>query len=300
MDMTLTLPDRFVRAYPPVPLPDGDALWVAFVGDEVVVEADARGDAESLALPRGSSARGLARLLSAPPVVLGSLDGVSFVGAQISEPDALPDPLITTDLRGLHGRLPSDLFAVVGYAYQIVRWQRGGHFCGFCGSATEPVQGEWGRRCESCNHVAYPHVAPCVIALIHDGGGRIVLAHRRGRGPMMSLVAGFVEPGESLESALIREVREEVGLEVDAIRYFASQPWPFPHQLMVGFFARHADGEIRPDGDELDHAAWYNAEDLQRVVLPGPISIARRLMDTHLASRRRDAEASSPGLRHDS
>lgn len=283
MDMTLTLPDRFVRAYPPTPLPDGEAVWVAFVGDEVVVDAGT--ERGSLALPRGSSARALTRLLAAPPAVLGTLDGVPYVGARLDDSGELPDPLITTDLRGLYGRLPSDLFAVVGYAYQIVRWQRAGSFCAFCGSPTAPVQGEWGRRCGACNHVAYPHVAPCVISLIHDGGDRIVLAHRRGRGPMMSLVAGFVEPGESLESALVREVREEIGLEIDQVRYFGSQPWPFPHQLMVGFFARHAGGEVQPDGDELDHAAWYTIEDLGAVVLPGPISIARRLIDAHTSRR---------------
>lgn len=298
MDMTLTLPDRFVRAYPPVPVPDGDAIWIAFVGDEVIVDAGAgRG---SLNLPRGSSGRALARLLATPPALLGTLDALPYVGARVADANELPDPLITTDLRGLYGRLPPDLFAIVGYAYQIVRWQGGGRFCAFCGSATAPVSGEWGRRCEACNHVAYPHVAPCVIALIHDGGDRIVLAHRRGRGPMMSLVAGFVEPGESLESALVREIREEVGLEIDQIRYFASQPWPFPHQLMVGFFARYADGEIRPDGDELDHAAWYSTDALQRVVLPGPISIARRLIENHVSARRRDAEAPSPGPQLDS
>lgn len=132
-----------------------------------------------------------------------------------------------------------------------------------------------------------------MIVLIHDGGDRLLLAHRRGRGPMRSLIAGFLEPGESLEAALRREVREEVGLEVDDIRYHASQPWPFPHQLMVGFFARHVGGEVRVDGHELDEAQWYPFDELP--TLPGPISIARRLIDAFVVDRRACRSAGRSG-----
>ncbi len=280
MDITLALPDRFVRAYPPEAAPEGDAVWVAFQGEDVLVR-EGRGSFE---LPRGSLRSALGGAAAEPALFLGMLDGVACMGVHVHADARLPEDLESIDLRGLYGRLSPDLYAVVGYAYQLVRWQSASRFCAFCGSATEPVHGEWGKRCTACNHTAYPHVSPCVIVLIHDGGRRILLAHRRGRGPMLSLVAGFVEPGESLESCLRREVREEVGVEIDEPRYFASQPWPFPHQLMIGFFARHVSGEPRPDGDELDRAGWHDIGELGQLTLPGPISIAWRLIEAHLAS----------------
>ncbi len=280
MDITLALPDAFVRAYPPETAPDGDAIWVAFQGDDVLVRASGR----SIELPRGDRRVAIGDVATEPELFVGSFGDLACIAVRVRDDARLPEELEPIDLRGLHGRLPPDLYAVVGYAYQIVRWQSASRFCAFCGSTTGPVVGEWGKRCVACNHVAYPHVSPCVIVLIHDGGDRLLLAHRRGRGVMRSLVAGFLEPSESLEAALRREVREEVGLEVEDIRYFASQPWPFPHQLMVGFFARHAGGEIRVDGHELDEAAWYDVDELP--TLPGPISIARRLIDAFVAERR--------------
>ncbi|MFN7950470.1 MAG: NAD(+) diphosphatase [bacterium] len=279
MDMTLSLPRRFERAYPPTLPAAGAARWLVFRGEELVVSECGTtvelltGDALGCGL--GAEVREI--------VHLGRLDGVSCLAGSVPGDAHLDEGLRTMDLRTLFEHLPADLYAVAGYAYQLVRWQRASRFCAFCGAATGPVEGEWGRRCGGCNHVTYPHVSPCVIVLIHDGGDRLLLAHRRGRGAMRSLIAGFLEPSESLEEALRREVREEVGLEIDDIRYFASQPWPFPHQLMVGFFARHAGGEVRPDGDELDEARWYDVDDLP--TLPGPISIARRLIDAFVTDR---------------
>ncbi len=279
MDMTLSLPLDFERAYPPAEPPRGPAHWLIFRGEELVVNERGttvevlHGDAHGAGI--GTEIRDV--------VHLGGLAGVPCLAGSIPGDAHLDEGLRTMDLRTLFEHLPGDLYAVAGYAYQIVRWQRASRFCAFCGGGTGPVEGEWGRRCGACNHTTYPHVSPCVIVLIHDGGDRLLLAHRRGRGAMRSLVAGFLEPSESLEAALRREVREEVGLEVEDIRYFASQPWPFPHQLMVGFFARHAGGEIRVDGHELDEAAWYDVDELP--TLPGPISIARRLIDAFVAER---------------
>lgn len=179
--------------------------------------------------------------------------------------------------------LDPDVFSLAGYAYQLLRWQRKGRHCAACGTHTEPIAGEWGRACPRCRHVAYPPVNPCVIALVHDGD-RVLLTHKAGYGPMHGLVAGFVEPGESLEECLVREVREEVGVAVGHLEYFASQPWPFPHQLMVGYFARYAGGDIAIDELELDGAAWFSVDALP--ALPPPLSIARRLID-HWVERRR-------------
>ena len=141
-------------------------------------------------------------------------------------------------------------------------------------------------RCPGCGLLSYPRLAPAVIALVHrttsDGHDEALLA----RGvqfalPMFSCLAGFVEPGETLEGAVQREVLEEVGVRVDDVRYQGSQPWPFPHSLMIGFFARWVEGELVPDPTEIAEAGWFRRDALPSI--PPSISIARRLIDTWVA-----------------
>jgi NAD+ diphosphatase len=138
-------------------------------------------------------------------------------------------------------------------------------------------------RCELCGLSAYPRVAPAIITLVHRGE-ELLLARNGGfRGRMFSVLAGFVEPGETLEDTVHREIGEEVGVRLHPPRYVASQPWPFPHSLMVGFTAEWAEGEIEVDGKEIVEAGWYRKDRLPE--LPAPLSIARRLIDGWLAGR---------------
>jgi NAD+ diphosphatase len=156
-----------------------------------------------------------------------------------------------------------------------------------CGGPLIAMASEWGKRCadDACKWTMYPPVNPCTITAVHEGE-RILLTHKDGWGPRYGLVAGFVEPGESLEDNLRREVAEEVGVQVGRIDYFRSQPWPFPHQIMVGFFAEYAGGEVRIDRDELDDARWFHVDALPQI--PPPLSIARQLINTWAASLGRD------------
>ncbi len=133
------------------------------------------------------------------------------------------------------------------------------------------------RRCAQCGHERFPQVSPAVLILVHDGADRILLAHKPGWGDRYSILAGFVLPGESLEECVQREVEEEVGVRVTDLQYVGSQPWPFPHQLMIGFTARHRSGDIRIDTLELDHAAWFDANALP--ALPPPLSLSRQMID---------------------
>lgn len=211
------------------------------------------------------------------------LDGAIFLGTLDDRPCwAIPvddEPGVgAVPLMGLWGQVDDITFTIAGRAVQLVEWERTHRFCGRCATPTEAAMGERARRCPSCGLLAFPRLAPAIITLIERDDGRALLA--RGRTfpmPMYSCLAGFVEPGETLEEAVHREVREEVGVEIDNVRYWASQPWPFPHSLMLGFNADWAGGDIVIDPSEIVDAQWYAADDLPAI--PPGISIARRLID---------------------
>jgi NAD+ diphosphatase len=187
------------------------------------------------------------------------------------------------DLRAMWGALDEPTWTVAGRAVQLVEWVRTHRWCGRCGTATEEKPGERARLCPSCGLLAFPRLAPAVIMLVERDDGRALLA-RNAMFPagMFSCLAGFVEPGETLESAVRREVMEEVAVDVGELTYFGSQPWPFPHQLMIGFGARYLGGEIRVDGTEIAEAAWFAPDELP-FVPPGSMSIAGRLIDAWIA-----------------
>jgi len=185
-------------------------------------------------------------------------------------------------LRALFDRIPAELFRVAGTALQKVEWLRTHGFCSRCGSPTERHPVHQAMACTACGHLHFPRLSPAVIVLVERG--REMLLARSPHFPpgMYSTLAGFVEPGESLEEAIHREVLEEVGVEVTDLRYFGSQPWPFPHSLMIGFVARWAGGEIDLDEHEIEDARWFTPEELPPA-LPTTFSIARRLVDDFLA-----------------
>ena len=189
------------------------------------------------------------------------------------------------DLYSLYGRVSEAEWALAGRAVQIAEWARTHRFCGRCGTPTEPSAADRSMQCPACRLAAYPRVAPAMITLVTRGHGATAEALlARGvnfRGPMYSCLAGFVEPGESLEQSVIREVREEVGVEVDTPVYQSSQPWPFPHSLMIGFRAEWRSGDIVCDPAEIADAQWFTRDALPQV--PGGISIARKLIDRWLA-----------------
>ena len=214
---------------------------------------------------------------------LGTLDGEPCWSAELTPEVLVPESATLSGLRPLYDVLPESHYAIAGRAAQIVAWDRDHQYCGRCGEPTERVPRERGRRCFKCDLTAYPRVSPAIIVLI-ERDDRILLARGRAFVPRrFGIIAGFVEPGESLEDTVRREVREEVGIEIDRIDYFGSQPWPFPHGIMIGFRAKHLRGEITLGDGELAEAGWYGTDDLPEI--PAKLSIARRLIDDW-ASRR--------------
>ena len=228
------------------------------------------------------------------PVLLGLVEDVAYFAIDVSRHDE--PPLAGRgrylDLREVGPLLPRLDGAILAYARGMTIWQRRHMFCGRCGSPTESREAGHVRVCSSpdCGAPCFPRTDPAVIMLVHDGGDRVLLGRQRmWRTGQHSVLAGFVEPGESLEQAVAREVREEVGIAVTDIAYHSSQPWPFPSSIMLGFVARALEVELRVNRAELEHAAWYSREEVRNSPeddafrLPRRDSISRRLIEDWLA-----------------
>jgi NAD+ diphosphatase len=186
-------------------------------------------------------------------------------------------PFEVFGLRALADLLDSGPFRVAGHAMHTADWLTTSRFCGRCGSATARVESERCMACPACGLHIYPRISPAIITLVRKGELALLASNARFPGAFYSTLAGFSEIGESLEETLVREVREEAGVGVTNVRYFGSQPWPFPNSLMVGFTADWAEGEIRIDPSELSDAQWFTRDALPTV--PPAISIARQLID---------------------
>jgi NAD+ diphosphatase len=211
-----------------------------------------------------------------PPILMGLLDGVPTWAAGTNESSVVPDGYGWQPLRQLGAQLDTPSWMLAGRAVQLVEWARTSRFCGRCGTPTELSDRERAARCPHCGLNAYPRLAPAIIVTV-ERGDEILLGQGRGFRGTYSALAGFAEPGETLEQAVRREVWEEVGVELDSVHYFGSQPWPFPHSLMIGFVATWSSGEIQVDGEEIVDARWFKADHLPEI--PPPLSIARRLID---------------------
>jgi NAD+ diphosphatase len=292
MNMPFTSPDGYVHLVSPQGGVTGH--WFVFRGDQLLVEigppATETPDDPRIKsrpswakLPFGAGPESLG-LLAMRSLYIGKLAESHFHAAEAA-PDALAPPgMAWQNLRALFSVLDDAHFALAGRALQLVDWDRNHQFCGRCGAPTLAKSEERARICPSCRLTAYPKLSPAVMALVRKG--RQVLLARSPHFPkgMFSALAGFVEPGETLEQCLEREVLEEVGIKVRNPRYFASQPWPFPNSLMLAFICDYESGEIRPQEAEIEEAEWFDVFQLPK--LPSKISIARRLIDAAVADMR--------------
>ena len=279
---------RFLHAVVPPPTRPANAWWFLFHGDRLLLET--RGD--QVAIPRWTSPEE-AGLSPVRTQFLGTLDGDPCYSGELGV-EGGPNGTSFRALRPLLGVLPEEMFSLAGRAFQVMDWDRTHRFCGKCGGRTDPLEGERGRSCAGCGLHFFPRVTPAVIvAVVRDG--KILLA-RSVRFPdaFFSVLAGFVEPGETFEECVRREILEEVGIAVENLRYFGSQPWPFPHSLMVGFTAAFAGGELVLEEKEIAQADWFGPEEVVRLRIPRHGTIARRLIDAFLASHPMGAEHQGP------
>jgi NAD+ diphosphatase len=281
MSMPFQWPAGYASAIQPPPDLPEHSIWFIFRGAELLVTAS-----PGIALPHCNHPKTLG-IMAQRIQYLGVLGELHCYAAELAVGAAVPRGWSWQGLRALFGALDDAQFALAGRALQIVDWDRTHQYCGACGVATAARVSERSRECPGCGLVVYPRLAPAVMGLVRRG--REILLARSPRFPrgMYSALAGFVEPGETLEQCLEREAYEEVGIRVHKLRYFASQPWPFPHSLMIAFFADYDSGEIRVDGVEIEDARWFDAEDFANLPrLPARISIARRLIDAAIGEMR--------------
>ena len=250
-------------------------LYFGFCGDEMLV----RLRDEEAEIPTAGLLESR-RITPLHKLYLGSLNGKHCFAVGLDDGQRIPEGMMLKNLRRLYGTLDDELFWIGGRGFQLINWDRTTQFCGRCGHRTENSEHERAKVCPSCGLRNYPRISPAVIVAV-TRKNRILLA-RAFRFPMKiySVIAGFVEPGETLEQCIRREVKEEVNIEVADITYFGSQPWPFPNSLMIAFTAEYAAGEIRIDNNEIMDAGWFAPHELPAI--PDKVSIARRLIDSFI------------------
>jgi NAD+ diphosphatase len=292
----------FVSRLKPASTEPRAAHWFVFFGDRLLVrqEGDAPrrdawvrdvgpGDAAHVPLLRSPEELGLSPLRV---IYLGYVEEegnqTDCYAADVASDSPVPQGHVTDGLRALYPLLPEPFMGIAGRAVQLVAYDRQNQFCGQCASRMTDELHERAKRCPECGLVVYPRLSPAIIiAVTHQtpDGLKILLARNHRFPPgRFSVLAGYVEPGETLEECCAREVCEEVGVDIANVRYFGSQPWPFPNSLMLGFTAEYAGGDIKLEESELAEARWFGADDLPGI--PPPFTIARRLIDWFTAQSR--------------
>jgi NAD+ diphosphatase len=252
------------------PVSIGDACWFIFSGNQLLV-------GENLKSLPISQACTLQRTL-----YMGTWkDKHVFTGeAQIgSSPQ---EGWVWSPMRPLHATFDAAEYALAGRAMQLIHWDRSNQYCGFCGNPTFPREQERCRECKACGHLAFPKQSMAVLALVRKGNQILLARGHQFPEPFFSALAGFVDPGETLEQCVMREVFEEVGIKVKNVRYFGSQPWPLSQSFMIGFSCEWQEGEIQIDPVEIAEAAWFDRSNLPR--LPPVFSLSRYLIDAFTPS----------------
>lgn len=252
--------------------------WFVFIGNTLLLQHDSMGYhvpcSENPPFP----------LKEWTPVQeLSTLEGKPCMAYSLTTPPNDLDGYVTIGLRESWNVLPRPFYNMASKASELLYWDTNTHYCGVCGAPMKRVT-SISKQCTHCGKEVWPQVSPAIIVRIRRGD-KILLVHAKNfrRSEMYGLVAGFVETGETLEDCVVREVKEEVGLQINNIRYFGSQPWPYPCGIMIGFTADYVSGDLRLQEEELSNAGWFDRQHLPPI--PDKMSIARRLIDDYIAER---------------
>lgn len=264
-------PPRFIsETQPPADLEIADALYFVCLGDEMLCISE-----QGIPRPVTADEFRWVDLAVDYKHYLGRWEGRACYA--LAAHGAAPEGFAVSGLRAWLGRVEPDFFSLAGRAKQIVEWHRDHRHCGRCGAANQDHPSDRAKLCPSCGLTTYPRLSPSIIVLVRRGEEMLLARNAAWPTGMFSTLAGFVEPGESIEQTVHREVCEEVGLTVANLRYLGSQSWPFPNSLMLGFHADYRDGEIVPQEGEIAEARWFHYRELPNV--PGGTAISRWLIN---------------------
>ncbi len=261
---------------PAVKRPDGEwdvAYWFCYQGNNLMTEMV--DDQVSIPMLRQLDDIGIKPTRMQ---FIGSLGEFPCFSAELPLSTAWPDNSTFLNLIDLYHRVDEETYKAAVYAHQIVAWDKNHQYCGVCGTKTDNLTDERAKKCPQCMHVTFPRISPAIMVAIIKNNQLLLAKNRTFSRGFYSILAGFVDPGEQLEESVIREVKEEVGLTIKNLRYFGSQPWPFPDSLMIAFTADYEDGEIVVDNNEIIEAGWYSAHKLPKCPT-GNLSVAGRLID---------------------
>lgn len=258
--------------------PSGTDILIPFVGREAVVSLRAPPDSfytrDQIGSEFGSHQQ---------EIPVGYWNTTPCYTIQVTEQQLNLMEHAKGSLYTLLGRVSDHVFDVFSRGLQLHHWWRDHQYCGRCGAQTELRDSGRALGCPNCSYQAYPRLNPCIIVAVTRGDEVLLAAASGRRADFYSTLAGFIEPGESAEAAVAREVREEVGIEINNIRFFRSQAWPFPSQLMLGFIADYAGGELVPDAVEIEDAGWFTRESLPPI--PPMASISGQLIHAALSGK---------------
>jgi NAD+ diphosphatase len=266
------MPKDFFPSIAASDLPDPNAWWFVFSGSKLLVKVSG----DTVTIPVTEEIEALCVDISRK-LNVGSYRGCSCYVAEGKLPADSSSEAAFQDLRSLFSSLDAGCYEIALTAIHLIEWDKSCQFCSSCRGELQSRNDIRAKECTMCGRLEFPRISPAIIVLIERGDTMLLARSPRFPGEFFSVLAGFVEPGESLEGAVHREVKEEVGIAIKDVTYFGSQPWPFPDSLMVGFTAQYESGEIQIDGEEIIEAGWYRANDLPQI--PGKLSIARQLID---------------------
>jgi NAD+ diphosphatase len=276
----MAMHDKFISSVVPPDSPASDAWWFVYSGYRLLVRIS--GATSVIPTTKEIEAWGIT---IEHTLYLGSFRGRSCYAAGGKLQDENPPETAFQELRSLFGCLEDGGYEIALVGVHLVEWDKTCQFCNQCRGKLKNRTDMRAKECEECGRLEFPRISPAIIVLVEKEDTLLLARSPRFPGEFFSVLAGFVEPGESLEEAVLREVKEETGITVKDIAYFGSQPWPFPDSLMIGFTAQYESGDIRIDGEEIVEAGWYRAENLPRI--PGKLSIARQLIDWFIAKHSR-------------
>lgn len=262
----------FIPGFKPPSKRSKPALWFLFHDQKLLIKNKGEHDT----VPQSSDLE-ILDLVPVQQQYIGLLDGRPCYTGEVPDTMFVSGAFAFQLIRSLFGRLEETLLGIAGLANQLLLWNRNHRYCGKCGHLTENKADERAKYCPECGLLNYPRLSPAVIVAVLKDNQILLARSQRLPAKFYSVLAGFVEPGETLEECVKREIREEVGITVHNIRYFGSQPWPFPDSLMIAFTAEYAGGTIAIDGSEILDAGWFSADNLPTI--PPKMSIARQLID---------------------